>query len=68
MNGYMLDPFYAESVSAGKCSFSSMSWSNTTLEENKITSVEEIEFKFQAYDEDNLLGGYFVNEKITLKP
>ena len=53
VNGFMADPFYATSVSAGKCAFSSMSWSDTTFEENSITEVETIEFKFRAYDEDN---------------
>lgn len=31
VNGFMADPFYASSVAAGKCEFSSMSWSDTTL-------------------------------------
>lgn len=68
VNGFMADPFYAASVSAGKCAFSSMAWSDTTFEENNITEVETIEFKFRAYDKDNLLGDDFVNETITLNP
>ena len=59
VNGFMADPFYATSVSAGKCAFSSMSWSDTTFEENSITEVETIEFKFRAYDEDNWSGDDF---------
>lgn len=68
VNGYMADPFYATEVAAGKCAFSSMSWSDTTLEDNNITAVEEIEFKFRAYDSDNWFGDDFANETITLKP
>lgn len=68
VNGYMADPFYATEVAAGKCAFSSMSWSDTTLENNNITTVEEIEFKFRAYDSDNWFGDDFANETITLKP
>lgn len=68
INGFMADPFYATSVAAGKCAFSSMSWSNQTLEENGITDVEEIEFKLRAYDEDNWMGNDFANEPITLNP
>lgn len=68
VNGYMADPFYATEVVAGKCAFSSMSWSDTTLEDNNITAVEEIEFKFRAYDSDNWFGDDFANETITLKP
>ncbi|MBP3480719.1 MAG: hypothetical protein J6K66_03865 [Clostridia bacterium] len=68
VNGFMADPFYATSVSAGKCTFSSMAWSDTTFEENSITEVETIEFKLRAYDEDNWLGDDFANETITLNP
>lgn len=68
VNGFMADPFYATTVSAGKCAFSSMVWSDTTLEENSITDVETIEFKFKAYDEDNWFDADFANETITLNP
>ncbi len=68
VNGYMLDPFYADSVSAGKCAFSSMSWGTDDLEENGIVEVEEIEMLFQASDYDNWEADDFANERITLKP
>ena len=68
VNGYMIDPFYATSVMAGKCTFSSMSWSNTTLEENDITEVTEIEFTLRAYDSNDWSGSDFANEIITLNP
>lgn len=68
VNGFMADPFYATSVSAGKCAFSSMVWSDTTLEENGITVIEEIEFNFRAYDNDDWSGNDFANETITLNP
>lgn len=68
VNGFMADPFYAASVSAGKCAFSSMSWSDATLEENGITDIEEIEFKFRAYNGDDWTGDDFANETITLNP
>lgn len=68
VNGYMADPLYATSVSAGKCAFSNMSWSDTTLEENSITDIEEIEFKFKAYDINDFMGDDFANETIKLNP
>ena len=68
INGYMADPFFAKSVSAGKCAFGSMSWSDTMLEENGIVAVEEIEFNMRAYNEDNWLADDFANEVITLNP
>lgn len=68
VNGYMADPFFAKTVSAGKCAFSSMSWSDTTLENNGITAIQEIEFILRAYDADNWLADDFVNKTVTLKP
>jgi len=68
VNGFMADPFYAAEVSAGKCAFSSMAWSDTTLEENDIKDVKEIEFELRVYDSDNWLGDDFAKETITLKP
>ena len=68
VNGYMADPFYATSVSAGNCAFSSMSWSDSTLEENGISDIEEIEFLLRAYDDDDWSVDDFVNERIILHP
>lgn len=68
VNGFMADPFYANSVTAGKCAFSSMSWSDTTLAENGITAVKEIEFKLRAYNYENWLSDDFANETVTLNP
>lgn len=68
INGYMMDPFYAKSVAAGKCAFSSMSWANTTLEENGITEVNNIEFTLRAYDNDDFTANDLANEVITLTP
>ncbi len=65
MNGFMADLFYAASVSAGKCAFRSMSWPDSTLEENGITDIEEVELKLRAYDEDDWIGNDFANETIT---
>ena len=68
VNGFMADPFYATSVLAGKCKFSSMTWSDSTFEENGITAVEEIEFNLRAYDYGDWTATDFANEKITLNP
>lgn len=67
INGYMMDPFWATSVLPGNCKFSSMSWSNSDFEENGITTVEEIEFMFSAYDEENFYTKY-IEEVFVLNP
>jgi len=68
VNGYMLDPFFATEVIAGKSEFTSMSWSDDDFAENSITDVEEIEFTIRAYDYDNWLADDIVNEKVVLNP
>lgn len=68
VNGFMADPFYATSVIPGKCSFSSMSWSESTLEDNGITEVSEIAFVLRVYDYDDWSAPDFANEPIVLNP
>lgn len=68
VNGYMADPFYAVALASGKCTFSSISWFNSTLEENNIIEVEEIEFALRVYDNDNWFDDDLVNETIILNP
>lgn len=68
VNGYMADPYYARSVIAGKCAFSSMSWSDMVFEENGITDVESIEFLLRAYESGSWGSADFVNEIVTFDP
>lgn len=68
VNGFMIDPLYATTVGAGKCAFDSISWSDSSFEDNAITEVEEIEFLFRAYDSDDWFADDIVNETITLNP
>ncbi|MCD7809603.1 MAG: hypothetical protein LUH02_09685 [Erysipelotrichaceae bacterium] len=68
INGYMIDPFYATTVSAGKCAFSTISWYDTDLEDNGIEDIEEIEFKLTAYDDENYEDYYVDGQSVTLNP
>jgi hypothetical protein len=68
VNGYMADPFWAKEVYPGKAAFTSMSWSDTTFDENDITEVEEIEFLLKVYDSNDLMADNLIEETITLKP
>lgn len=63
VNGYMIDPFWANSVGAGKCAFSTIAWSDDSLEENNISEVESIEFTFSASDNEDWTADYFANER-----
>lgn len=68
VNGFMLDPFFATSVNAGKCAFSSVTWMQNSLDENSITEVETIEFLLRAYQADDIFAEDLVNQTITLNP
>lgn len=68
VNGYMADPFYADSVGAGNCAFSSITWMDSVLEENGITDIENIEFVLRVYDENDWTADDFFCEKITIEP
>ncbi len=68
VNGFMADPFFAYEVDPGKCAFTSMSWSDSTLEENGITEIESIEFSMRAYDSDDWMADDFADDTVTLNP
>lgn len=68
VNGFMVDPFFADSVPAGKCAFTSMSWSDSALEENSIPQVETIEFILRVYNENDWMADDYVNQHVTLNP
>lgn len=66
VNGYMMDPFFAKSILPGKCAFTSLSWDSSSLEDNGIETVQEIEMRIRAYDANNWMGDDFANEVVTL--
>lgn len=68
INGYMSDPFWAESIQAGKCGFESLHWYDSKLQELGIDEVEEIEFIFKAYDNENWFAEKYFNDPVTLNP
>ncbi len=68
VNGYMADPYFANSVDPGKCAFESISWDNSTLEENDITEVEKINFTLRAYDDEDFAKDDYVNQPVALTP
>lgn len=68
VNGFMADPFWAASVSGGKAKFVSMSWMDTTFEDNNIDEVEEIELTLRLYDMNDWMAEDLANEKVILNP
>lgn len=68
VNGIMLDPFFAHSVPGGRSAFASMSWSDRMLEENQITTVENIEFKLTVRDNGNWVAEPYAEIPVVLNP
>ena len=68
INGFMMDPFYSTSLVAGKCKFSTISWSSTALGKNEITDVEVIEFLLTVSDSNDWSSDDFFNSVIEITP
>lgn len=68
VNGFMADPYWAKSVPAHASAFSSINWSDSTLEENNISEVQEISFTLVAHDDESWNSDRYVEETITLEP
>ena len=68
VNGYMIDPFFATTVNPGNCAFREMSFSDSALEENSITNIDEIAFSLRAYDADQFGAEDYMKESVILYP
>lgn len=68
VNGYMIDPFWARSVSAGNVAFSDMSFSTSAFEENNIETVEAIELTIRAYNYEDYSANDYAKETVTINP
>jgi hypothetical protein len=52
INGYMMDPYFSTTIYDGKKSIDDITIFSSDLEENGITSVDDVELKFHIYDND----------------
>lgn len=68
VNGFMCDPFWAETVSAGKRSNTTISWMEADFEDNGITDVESLTLPITVYDADDWSADYLIDETFTLNP
>lgn len=66
VNGYVLDPYWAESLLPHTAAYTSATWSQRRLEENLIFGVEDIEFTLKVYDYDDWFAPHIADEKISL--
>lgn len=68
VNGYMIDPFWATSVTAGKKACSEITFYRSDLESNGIENVSDIEFTLLVSDYDNWDVPYLLEETYTYTP
>ena len=68
VNGFMCDPFWAETVSPGKKSNSTISWFESDFEENEISEVEEITFTLNVYDSNDYNADDILQQEFIITP
>lgn len=68
VNGFMVDPFWAAAVGAGKQLYTEISFFTSDFETQGIETVSEIEFTLSAYDYDSFDGEYVVEETCVFRP
>lgn len=68
VNGFMCDPFWASSVSAGKKANEQISFSESDFETNSIQEVTDISFTLNVYDNNDWTTDYLVDKTFTVNP
>ena len=68
VNGFMVDPFWAMSVAAGKKACSEISFLDSDLERNGIEAVSDIEFTLLVSDYDDWAADYLLEKTFTYNP
>lgn len=53
VNGFMVEPFWSDSVPASARDISTVTWYKSDLEENDIATVEDVEFTLRVYNYDD---------------
>jgi hypothetical protein len=66
VNGFMIDPFWATAVSAGKKSNSQITFFESDFEANGINQVSEITFTLNVYDNNDWLADRLVQQEFTI--
>lgn len=68
IDNVMCDPFWADTISAGKTANETITWMSTTLEESGLdkNSISTIELPVTVYDADNWTGENILEETYTI--
>ena len=68
INGYMCEPYFAQTVAPGKQCITRISWSKSALEGSGITEVESISLPVRVYDAEDWNAKDLIDETFTVKP
>lgn len=68
VNSFMIDPFWASEVAAGKKANESVTFLSSDLEKNGIETVEEISFTLVVYESDDMSAEYKLEKTFTVNP
>lgn len=68
VNDYMIDPFWATSVTAGKKACAEITFYRSDLESNAIEAVKNIEFTLLVSDYDDWEADYLLKNTYTYNP
>lgn len=68
VNGFMVNPFWAISVAAGKQAYAEIIFYRSELEAQDIEVVQDIEFNLLVSDNDDWMADYLLDEIYTFKP
>ena len=68
VNGFMCDPFWASTVSAGKKANEKITFSEAAFAEDGIEAVEEITFTLHVYDSNDLSADSLLKKTFTVNP
>lgn len=65
VNGVACDPYWADTIPAGKKGYSTMYWFEEELTSNGIEELETVEGTIRIYDDDNSEIDDYVDEKVV---
>ena len=67
VNGFMVDPLWADTVDAGKKANESISFLKSDFEKNGIEAVEEITLTLRVYDNNDWMADDIFKDTVTIK-
>ena len=68
VNGYMVDPFWADEIAPGKKANDDINFSSSSFDEIGIKTADEITFTLRVYDYDDWSADHLVEDVFSIYP